>query len=227
MKSILLARRSRVPVAIGRDRPGGRAAADQCRLRRHRERRWTAALCACSATAKSSSSTATAASAMGCLLPAGPLRETPARLRRADAIVVNGGRCASSTARCSMRLQATSAVAMKYGTAKPLRRVCRPAGARHRRHRQSAAFFQHAARASASKSSNIRCRTMRSCRIDDISFADELAGAHDREGCRKMPRYRRAASLVCSGQRSFRRRAMPKVLRGIVAEVIEDARARA
>jgi tetraacyldisaccharide 4'-kinase len=56
----------------------------------------------------------------GQLLPAGPLRETPARLRRADAIVINGGDAQGDGA-LRMRLLATSAIAMKYGTARPLR----------------------------------------------------------------------------------------------------------
>ena len=53
-------------------------------------------------------------------MPAGPLRETPARLQHADATVVNGGDTASDGA-LRMRLLATNAVAMKYGTFKPLR----------------------------------------------------------------------------------------------------------
>jgi tetraacyldisaccharide 4'-kinase len=56
----------------------------------------------------------------GRLLPAGPLRETPARLKHADAVVINGGDAQSDGA-VRMRLLATNAVAMKYGTAKPLR----------------------------------------------------------------------------------------------------------
>jgi len=56
----------------------------------------------------------------GRLLPAGPLRETPARLQSADAIVLNGGDAPSDGA-MRMRLLATSAIALKYGTAKPLR----------------------------------------------------------------------------------------------------------
>ena len=56
----------------------------------------------------------------GRLLPAGPLRETPARLERADAIVINGGDAENDGA-MRMRLLATSAIAMKYGTSKPLR----------------------------------------------------------------------------------------------------------
>jgi tetraacyldisaccharide 4'-kinase len=56
----------------------------------------------------------------GRLLPAGPMRETASQMRRADAIVMNGGTGQSDGA-LRMRLMPTGAVAMKYGTAKPLR----------------------------------------------------------------------------------------------------------
>jgi tetraacyldisaccharide 4'-kinase len=56
----------------------------------------------------------------GRLLPAGPLREAPSRMRRADAMVLNGGTGQSEGA-LRMRLLASGAVAMKYGTVKPLR----------------------------------------------------------------------------------------------------------
>jgi tetraacyldisaccharide 4'-kinase len=56
----------------------------------------------------------------GRLLPAGPLREAPKRLTGADAVVINGGE-EQADAALHMRLLATSAVAMKYGTIKPLR----------------------------------------------------------------------------------------------------------
>ena len=56
----------------------------------------------------------------GRLLPAGPLREAPARLKGADAVVINGGELQREGA-LRMRLLATGAVAMKYGTVKPLR----------------------------------------------------------------------------------------------------------
>jgi tetraacyldisaccharide 4'-kinase len=56
----------------------------------------------------------------GRLLPAGPMRETASRTRRADVIVMNGGTSQSDGA-LRMRLMPTGAVAMKYGTAKPLR----------------------------------------------------------------------------------------------------------
>jgi tetraacyldisaccharide 4'-kinase len=56
----------------------------------------------------------------GRLLPSGPLREAPARLKSANAIVLNGGDAPSDGA-MRMRLLATDAIALKYGTAKPLR----------------------------------------------------------------------------------------------------------
>jgi tetraacyldisaccharide 4'-kinase len=55
----------------------------------------------------------------GWLLPAGPLRETPVRLSAADAIVVNGGRALVEGA-FSMRLEARSVVAVIGGASKPL-----------------------------------------------------------------------------------------------------------
>lgn len=54
----------------------------------------------------------------GWLLPAGPLREPPARLETADAVVVNGEQ--SFPGALSMRLQATGAVSLIDGTTKPL-----------------------------------------------------------------------------------------------------------
>lgn len=55
----------------------------------------------------------------GRLLPAGPLREPPARLAAADAIVMNGGRAPLDGA-FSMRLEANSAVSLIGGGAKSL-----------------------------------------------------------------------------------------------------------
>jgi tetraacyldisaccharide 4'-kinase len=55
----------------------------------------------------------------GWLLPAGPLRETPARLAAADAIVVNGGRALLDGA-LSMRLEAKSAVTVIGDTVQAL-----------------------------------------------------------------------------------------------------------
>jgi tetraacyldisaccharide 4'-kinase len=55
----------------------------------------------------------------GWLLPAGPLREPPARLRSANAIVVNGARALLDGA-LSMRLEAKNAVALVGGRTMPL-----------------------------------------------------------------------------------------------------------
>jgi tetraacyldisaccharide 4'-kinase len=55
----------------------------------------------------------------GWLLPAGPLRETPARLAAADAIVVNGGRALLDGA-LSMRIEAKGALALVGAGSKSL-----------------------------------------------------------------------------------------------------------
>lgn len=118
-EAVLLARRSRVPVASGRNRP----AAAQLLIN-----------AGCDVIVSDDGLQHYALQrdceivvidgdrgfGNGRLLPAGPLRETPARLQRADAIVVNGGDAGRAGA-LRMRLLATSAVAMKYGTSKPLR----------------------------------------------------------------------------------------------------------
>jgi len=117
-ESILLARRSGAPVAIGRDRPAAAqllvsagcnvivcddglqhyALARDCEVVViDGDRRF----------------------GNGWLLPAGPLRETPARLKVADAVVVNGGRALLRGA-LSMRLEAKNAVALLTGTVRPL-----------------------------------------------------------------------------------------------------------
>jgi tetraacyldisaccharide 4'-kinase len=118
-EAILLARRSRVPVASGRNRP----AAAQLLVNagcdvivsddglQHYALQRDCEIVVIDGDRRFGN---------GRLLPAGPLRETPARLRRADAIVVNGGDAEGDGA-LRMRLLATSAVAMKYGTSKPLR----------------------------------------------------------------------------------------------------------
>jgi tetraacyldisaccharide 4'-kinase len=118
-EAILLARRSRVPVAVGRNRP----AAAQLLINagcdvivsddglQHYALQRDCEIVVIDGDRRFGN---------GRLLPAGPLREMPARLRHADAVVVNGGDAASDGA-VRMRLLATGAVAMKYGTSKPLR----------------------------------------------------------------------------------------------------------
>jgi tetraacyldisaccharide 4'-kinase len=123
-EALVLARRTRVPVAVGRDRPAAAqllinagcdiivsddglqhyALARDCEIILvDGERRF----------------------GNGRLLPAGPLREAPARLKDADAVVVNGGPAviaghASLAGALRMRLEATNAIALRYGTAKAL-----------------------------------------------------------------------------------------------------------
>ena len=120
-EAVLLARRARAPIAIGRNRPAAAqllidagcnvilsddglqhyALARDCEIVVvDGDRRF----------------------GNGRLLPAGPLRETAARLKRADAVVINGGEAQRDGA-LHMRLLATGAVAMKYGTVKPLREL--------------------------------------------------------------------------------------------------------
>ncbi len=115
---ILLARRTGVPVAVGRDRPAAAqllvsagcdvivsddglqhyALARDCEIVViDGDRRF----------------------GNGWLLPAGPLRETPGRLKGVDAVVVNGGRPLLDGA-FSMRLEAKSAVSLRDGTVRPL-----------------------------------------------------------------------------------------------------------
>lgn len=117
-ESVLLARRTDAPVAVGRDRPAAAqllvgagcdiivsddglqhyALARDCEVVViDGDRRF----------------------GNGWLLPAGPLREAPGRLKEADAIVVNGGRALLQGA-LSMRLEAKNAVALRDGAVRPL-----------------------------------------------------------------------------------------------------------
>jgi tetraacyldisaccharide 4'-kinase len=123
-EAIMLARRTGVPIAIGRDRPAAAqllidagcdvivsddglqhyALARDCEIIVvDGERRF----------------------GNGRLLPAGPLREMPGRLKEADAVVVNGGPAVigghvSLAGALRVRLEAINAIALRYGTAKPL-----------------------------------------------------------------------------------------------------------
>ncbi len=117
-ESILLARRTGAPVAIGRDRP----AASQLLVN---------AGCDVVVSDDGLQHYALARDCEivvidgdrrfgnGWLLPAGPLREPPARLAAADAVVVNGGRALLDGA-LSMRLEAKSAMGLIGGGAKAL-----------------------------------------------------------------------------------------------------------
>lgn len=117
-ESILLARRTGAPVAIGRDRP----AAAQLLL---------SAGCDVIVSDDGLQHYGLARDCEvvvidgdrrfgnGWLLPAGPLREPPARLKTVDAVVVNGGRALLSGA-LSMHLEAKNAVALIAGVTQPL-----------------------------------------------------------------------------------------------------------
>jgi tetraacyldisaccharide 4'-kinase len=118
-ESVLLARRTGVPVAVGRDRPAAAQllVSDGCDVivsddgLQHYALDRDCEVVVIDGDRRFGN---------GWLLPAGPLRETPGRLRGADAIVVNGGRPLLNGA-LSMHLEAKSAVALKGGAVRPLR----------------------------------------------------------------------------------------------------------
>lgn len=173
-EAVLLARRSRVPVAIGRNRPAAAqllinadcdvivsddglqhyALARDCEIVVvDGERRF----------------------GNGRLLPAGPLREGQWRLRRADAIVINGGSGeAEREGALRMRLLATGAVSIKYGTVKQLREF-----AGQRVHAIAAignpARFFATLRAAGIDAIEHPLPDHAALKLDDISFADDLA----------------------------------------------------
>jgi tetraacyldisaccharide 4'-kinase len=119
-EAIVLGRRTRAPVAIGRDRPAAaqlliNAGCDiilsDDGLQHH-------------ALARDCEIIVVDGERLfgnGRMLPAGPLRELPARLKTADAVVVNGGPAvigghASVAGALRMRLAAISVVSLRYGT---------------------------------------------------------------------------------------------------------------
>jgi tetraacyldisaccharide 4'-kinase len=118
-ESILLARRTGTPVAIGRDRPAAAQllAGEGCNVIVSDDGLQHYALARdCEVVVIDGDRRF----GNGWLLPAGPLREAPGRLKCADAIVVNGGRPLLQGA-LSMRLEAKSAVALRGGAVQPLR----------------------------------------------------------------------------------------------------------
>jgi tetraacyldisaccharide 4'-kinase len=117
-ESILLARRSGVPVAIGRDRP----AASQLLVNAGCDVIVSDDGLQHYALARDCEIVVIDGDRLfgnGRLLPAGPLRETRNRLADADAVVVNGGRALLDGA-LSMRLEAKRALSLIGGAAKPL-----------------------------------------------------------------------------------------------------------
>ncbi len=126
-EAILLGRRTRAPVAIGRDRP----AAAQLLINAGCDvivsddgLQHYALMRDCEIVVVDGERLF----GNGRLLPAGPLREAPARLERADAVVVNGGPAAIGSqalpaGALRMHLAATSAISLRYGTPKDLREL--------------------------------------------------------------------------------------------------------
>ena len=117
-EAILLARRSGVPVAVGRDRP----AAAQLLVNAGRDVIVSDDGLQHYALARDCEIVVIDGDRLfgnGWLLPAGPLREIRARLADADAVVVNGGRALLDGA-LSMRLEAKHALRLAGGAVKPL-----------------------------------------------------------------------------------------------------------
>jgi tetraacyldisaccharide 4'-kinase len=176
-EAILLARQSRVPVAVGRDRP----AAAQLLINagcniivsddglQHYPLARDCEIVLIDGDRQFGN---------GRLLPAGPLRELPDRLKSADAVVVNGGPAvignhARLAGALRMRLVATNAIALRYGTHKPLgefsgRSVHALAGIGHPQR-----FFRMLQALGIEVISHALPDHAR-LQIEDISFADDL-----------------------------------------------------
>ncbi len=117
-ESILLARRTGAPVAIGRDRPAAAQllVSEGCDVIVSDDGLQHYALARdCEVVVIDGDRRF----GNGWLLPGGPLRETPGRLKAADIIVVNGGRPLLPGA-LSMRLEAKHAVALRGGAVRSL-----------------------------------------------------------------------------------------------------------
>ncbi len=114
---LLLARRTGLPVAIGRERPAAaRLLIDAgCDVILSDDGLQHAAL---ARNCEIAVLDGVRRFGNGRLLPAGPLRETPLRLASVDAVVVNGGTPAAGE--FAMRLVAASAVNLRDGAVKPL-----------------------------------------------------------------------------------------------------------
>ncbi len=142
----------------------------------------------------------------GWLLPAGPLRETPAPAGVRDAVVVNGGRVRCSTARFSMRLEAKSALSLIGGAVNAVERVCRTVGARRRRHRQSRSDSSTCCARMASNVAGHPLPDHAHLQAADIYFGDQRPVLMTEKDAVKCAALAAAASLVRAGDREFRRR---------------------
>jgi tetraacyldisaccharide 4'-kinase len=117
-ESVLLARRTSVPVAVGRDRPAAAQllVSTGCNVIVSDDGLQHYALARdCEVVVIDGDRRF----GNGWLLPAGPLREPPGRLKAVDAVVVNGARPLLAGA-LSMRLTAQHAVAVLSGAVQPL-----------------------------------------------------------------------------------------------------------
>ena len=150
----------------------------------------------------------------GALLPAGPLREPVSRLRRVDAVVVNGApdACVAAAIRDALDMRHADDADRRVsgwtvrGDAARRSRFPRPARACGGGHRQSRALLR-----------KLRARGLdvvehpfpdhHPFTASDLDFGDDAARAHDGERCRKMPRVRGRAAVVRAGHRAVQRSA--------------------
>jgi tetraacyldisaccharide 4'-kinase len=159
----------------------------------------------------------------GRLLPAGPLRESPARLKKANAVVINGGD-AQGVSGLRMRLLATSAVAMKFGTTKPLREFSAQPVHAVAAIGNPGRFFA-TLRAAGLTVIEHPLPDHAALKIDDISFADDLPvlmTEKDAVKCREIsgPNHWYVPVNVVFAPGDSEK------LRGIVAQAVEKSAAR-